>query len=200
MHYLALPGANDSNEVCPIYSKNYAQGCKSDSRFAPSQSETSLQSNAVSHWLGASLESALRLAFCCASFVVREHSAHIPWGYYVGDWWIPLTKGQWCGKRFHGMTSSKRVHILWDLPHKGNDTFDTLKYKRPGLLWYWQTIILKCFPLKKYVFPCKISIKLDSSSSCPKFPTVYPRNFHHWWRKFRQHDEIFVSVFHYLFQ
>ena len=33
----------------------------SDSRFAPSQWETSLQSNAVSHWLGAKLESAL----CC---------------------------------------------------------------------------------------------------------------------------------------
>ena len=30
-----------------------------DSRFAPSQWETSLQSNAVPHWLGANLESAL---------------------------------------------------------------------------------------------------------------------------------------------
>ena len=30
-----------------------------DSRLAPSQRETSLQSNAVSHWLGANLESAL---------------------------------------------------------------------------------------------------------------------------------------------
>ena len=32
---------------------------RADSRLAPSQWETSLQSNAVSHWLGASLESAL---------------------------------------------------------------------------------------------------------------------------------------------
>ena len=32
---------------------------RADSRFAPSQWETSLQSNAVSHWLGANLESAL---------------------------------------------------------------------------------------------------------------------------------------------
>ena len=32
-----------------------------DSRFAPSQWETSLQGNAVSHWLGANLESALYL-------------------------------------------------------------------------------------------------------------------------------------------
>ena len=32
---------------------------RADSRLAPSQWETSLQSNAVSHWLGADLESAL---------------------------------------------------------------------------------------------------------------------------------------------
>ena len=32
---------------------------RADSRFAPSQWDTSLQSNAVSHWLGANLESAL---------------------------------------------------------------------------------------------------------------------------------------------
>ena len=32
---------------------------RADSRFAPSKWEKSLQSNAVSHWLGASLESAL---------------------------------------------------------------------------------------------------------------------------------------------
>ena len=33
---------------------------RADSRLAPSQWETSLQSNAVSHWLGANLESALK--------------------------------------------------------------------------------------------------------------------------------------------
>ena len=32
--------------------------CRTNSRLAPSQWETSLQSNAVSHWLGANLESA----------------------------------------------------------------------------------------------------------------------------------------------
>ena len=35
-----------------------------DSRLAPSQWETSLRSNAVSHWLGANLESALNLTQC----------------------------------------------------------------------------------------------------------------------------------------
>ena len=34
---------------------------RADSRFVPSQWETSLQSNTVSHWLGANLESALGL-------------------------------------------------------------------------------------------------------------------------------------------
>ena len=34
---------------------------RADSRFAPSQWETSLQRNAVSHWLGANLDSALQL-------------------------------------------------------------------------------------------------------------------------------------------
>ena len=36
---------------------------RTDPRFAPSQWETLLQSNAVSHWLGANLESALENAF-----------------------------------------------------------------------------------------------------------------------------------------
>ena len=34
---------------------------RGDIRFAPSQWETSLQSNAVSHWLGADLESVLTM-------------------------------------------------------------------------------------------------------------------------------------------
>ena len=39
----------------------YRYTFRADSRLAPSQWETSLQSNAVSHWLCASLESALHL-------------------------------------------------------------------------------------------------------------------------------------------
>ena len=35
----------------------YQDNCRADSRFVPSQWETSLQSNGVSHWLGANLES-----------------------------------------------------------------------------------------------------------------------------------------------
>ena len=28
------------------------------------------------------------------------------WGEYTSDWWIPFTKGQWCGKCFHFKMSS----------------------------------------------------------------------------------------------
>ena len=45
------------NEAC--FGAN--DDCTADSRLAPSQWETSLQSNVVSHWLGANLESALWL-------------------------------------------------------------------------------------------------------------------------------------------
>ena len=48
--------------------------CKADSRFAPSQWETLLQSNAVSHWLGANLESALMLpeSSQCSKFILKS--------------------------------------------------------------------------------------------------------------------------------
>ena len=46
---------------------------RADSRFAPSQWETSSQSNAISHWLGTNLESAL--LYCP---VPGKHVCHIP--------------------------------------------------------------------------------------------------------------------------
>ena len=51
---------------------------RADSRFAPSQWETSLQSNAVSHWLGANLESAL-----C-------ESTDVPWIDFCELFWNPV--------------------------------------------------------------------------------------------------------------
>ena len=39
--------------------------CRADSRVVPSQWETSLQCNAVSHWLGATLESVLKWTKTC---------------------------------------------------------------------------------------------------------------------------------------
>ena len=47
----------------PIFKENVQKqkvgARKADSRLAPSQWETSLQSNAISHWLGTNLESTL---------------------------------------------------------------------------------------------------------------------------------------------
>ena len=43
----------------PIISCRPGDACRADSRLAPSQWQTWLQSNAVSHWLGTNLESAL---------------------------------------------------------------------------------------------------------------------------------------------
>ena len=44
-----------------------------DSRFVPSQWETSLQNNAVSHWLGSNLESALR----CSRYARILNNIHL---------------------------------------------------------------------------------------------------------------------------
>ena len=55
---------------------------RADSRFAPSQWETALQSNAVSHWLGASLESVLiidntvQCHYNTVSFLPNPQSTH----------------------------------------------------------------------------------------------------------------------------
>ena len=53
---------------------------RADFRLAPGHWETSLQSNAVSHWLGANLESALelreRIGFACFRSLQRHHNEH----------------------------------------------------------------------------------------------------------------------------
>ena len=56
------PQAHKAIVPIPGSHEDHLQYCihRTDSRLAPSQWETSLQSNAVSHWLGASLESVLR--------------------------------------------------------------------------------------------------------------------------------------------
>ena len=50
--------SNSANEARKLF---FTQSLRVDSRFAPSQWETALLCNDVSHWLGASLESALVL-------------------------------------------------------------------------------------------------------------------------------------------
>ena len=55
--------------------KRFNRYARADSRFAPGQWETSLQSNAISHWLGANLDSALYTKTCTLS---SWHTVH-PW-------------------------------------------------------------------------------------------------------------------------
>ena len=65
--------------------------CRADSRFVPSQWETALLCNDVSHWLGANLESALRMLPACVAvvaddiFVIQENimASHITVKYTV---------------------------------------------------------------------------------------------------------------------
>ena len=53
-----------------ILTRNYTNMSRTDSRFAPSQRETSLQCNDVSRWLGANLESA-PMSLCLPSDCVE---------------------------------------------------------------------------------------------------------------------------------
>ena len=66
---------------------------RADSRLAPNQWETSLQSNAVSHWLGANLESALSTHFlqCPVKYIILTL---LLWSYieYTAWGWEQLYK------------------------------------------------------------------------------------------------------------
>ena len=57
---------------------------RADSRLAPSQWETSLHSNAVSHWLGANLESALLLMVSQLWLRYCHGSVSL----YLNLWWL----------------------------------------------------------------------------------------------------------------
>ena len=69
-------GAWSSNELQRCH---YMTGFRADSRLAPSQWEMSLQSNAVSHLLGANLESALqdsRIVFVARAMITMQHISY----------------------------------------------------------------------------------------------------------------------------
>ena len=58
--FYRVSSTSQSIATDPLLCEPVMSRYRADSRLAPSQWETSLQSNAVSHWLGANLESALR--------------------------------------------------------------------------------------------------------------------------------------------
>ena len=87
---------------------------RADSRLAPIQWETSLQSNAVSHWLGANLESAMEkpVAWYLAHYEVmtnvRRMTGHLS-GKFVSSWtvvaWKNYEKIWW----LHLLSKSTRI-------------------------------------------------------------------------------------------
>ena len=81
--------------------------CRADSRFVPSQWETVLLCNSVSHWLGASLESALywygNLRFKQVSFVCTQ------WHHGAGRKCICLT----CDLLLPKCTSLVQIITCW---------------------------------------------------------------------------------------
>ena len=84
--------------------------CRADSRFAPSQWETSLQSNAVSHWLGASLESydvcqSVGLIPWDNNPTTVYHMLHTPWG--------RLMSSPTCGRLLWAEFTNIKVRYIW---------------------------------------------------------------------------------------
>ena len=79
---------------------------RADCRIAPSQWETSLQSNAISHWLGANLESVLLMWHHCDA---HTHTPPILWNEHSWDFIImtifPIVTG-------HHPTNQSRTPLL----------------------------------------------------------------------------------------
>ena len=91
----------------------FKHGYRTDSRLAPSQWETALLCNDVSHWLDASLESALRIYL----------NMHVERNKWTAEAWGPqsistnIIQDQ-CLREKKGMAlSSKQVIIWWLSPH-----------------------------------------------------------------------------------
>ena len=68
--------------VHPIFLPDSPTGIRADSRLAPSQWETPLQSNAVSHWLGVNLESPTEI------IDITHHPITPPPWYAITRWFV----------------------------------------------------------------------------------------------------------------
>ena len=84
---------------------------RADSRFAPSQWETALLCNDVSHWLSASLESALMLCFEAVACGIGPYWYHlIP---CCSVWipsltpWQPILTSSWSGSHCDSSTQTR---------------------------------------------------------------------------------------------
>ena len=93
---------------------------RADSRLGPSQWETSLQSNPISHWLGTYLESALcyeelplcEIPQCCAILITFSNIFHNPCDIFVWNWFsiMTLSSALWILMAWTSATIMLRLH------------------------------------------------------------------------------------------
>ena len=99
--------------VDEYYFTNAAIYIWADSRFAPSQWETLLQSNAVSHWLGTNLESALLYIYFTS---IKIQWVMLPWWPSLGlpSWSVPchVVKSLQLSWQSTGSLSSNKLQWL----------------------------------------------------------------------------------------
>ena len=112
--------------VCMVY--------RADSRLAPNQWETSLQSNAVSHWLGANLESALLCIIWYSDFRIVFLSEPV----------IP----ECFNGAINGCFDTKVLSFENTISHHNDKLVLWLSYLYNGKAHNWKTnLILKCGPV-----------------------------------------------------
>ena len=122
---------------------------RADSRFAPNQWETSLQSNAPSHWLGANLESSPDVC-CCPRFLHNKDSrSHvIDYVEYLGPypllkkWYrlsVPSQIWEWSGGWSTGMvdclSASEQGQYLDGCPAVNTKCLVPLPFLPDLILW-----------------------------------------------------------------
>ena len=114
---------------------------RADSTLAPSQWETSLQSNAVSHWLGANLKSALHY------FPVGTeplHPSHVIKFYalfkiFVKTWWLPSIFS------LAELGNKMASHALLDLQVLTSKWLELPQWGRNKMAVLWQTTFSNAF-------------------------------------------------------
>ena len=88
---------------------NKKNSIRADSRFAPSQWGMALLCNNVSHWLDASLESALSMVLACSTHWKRYMHAYVFWIKYVRYFLTRTTKNNVLSKQYFTITFRKHV-------------------------------------------------------------------------------------------
>ena len=173
---------------------------RADPRLAPSERETSLQSNAPSHWLGANLESTL-VSICVKS--QNQGSVHSGWRLgsvlLTGPWlsWFQqacLSTGPWMtwfrqACFVFNTGEFRQVPDFWNSEYTSSTTPGDLSPLAPGNPTLWRGVpvasIQKAFgssgrdwkPWEKLQIPCKFCTYrfIRYSSTCYGKVRINPR-------------------------